>query len=722
MHGPVWRAGPLPARGPLQDEAGTLGGCAHSTARHRRARTSARCGRKARSLGDKPVGSGAVGDEGVAQKKRRGLLGRPPRETRGAPRATFKQLLPHLLVNKPLLAGIIAISVFSSALSLAQPLLVNVLIGQVEAGTIAAWVVWVLVGAVVIGAIANGVQHFLLQRTGESIVLNTRRRLVAKLLRLPVAEFDARRTGDLVSRVGSDTTMLRAVLTQGLVEAIGGALTFLGAVIAMIVLDGVLFLITFAVVVVALLLVVGMSMRIREASAAAQQKVGDLTASVERAISSVRTVRAFGATEREERLVDADAVGAYQRGLDVARISAFIVPVAGFAMQGALIAVLGVGGLRVAAGDLSIANLIAFIMFLFMMIMPLGLFFGALTAVNTALGALGRIEEIIAIPEEGSGDRAEAPLVVLEGPANEHAAPDASAVEFDNVSFHYPEDVVRARAARERAAARLETIRRESSRGGMAAAMTGAASDPDARLFAEDRTEARVEAPLVLDGVSFALRRGERLALVGPSGSGKSTALALLERFYDPTGGSIRLGGIDLRSIDRQQLRAQLGYVQQDAPVLAGSLRENLLLGRPDADDIACEQVLREVNLGDVLDRSDDRLDTQVGESGVMLSGGERQRLAIARALLSAPPILLLDESTSALDGANERLMRDALDKVSEGRSVIVIAHRLSTVVDSDEIVVLEHGTVLGRGTHLELVDSVPLYRELAQHQLLLPR
>lgn len=608
-----------------------------------------------------------------------------------------------------MLSLIIVISVVGAAFDLAQPVLMGLLIQQVEQGNMQWWIAWVLVAVVIVAALLSGLQHFLLQRTGESIVLNARRNLIRKILRLPIAEFDARRTGDLVSRVGSDTTLLRAVLTQGLIEAIGGMLTFIGAIVAMLLLDWVLFLITFACVAVSALVVVLLGSRVARASAAAQAKVGELSSSTERAISAMRTLRAANATAGEEGKVVADAEGAYQRGLDIAAISAVMVPVSFLALQLSLVLVLGVGGARVAAGELAVASLISFIMFLFLMIAPLTQFFGAISAVASALGALGRIEEIVNLPDEDARDREFGAQVTLRGPANIDAAPEAPAVEFAHVSFRYPERVVRAAQAKAGASARFD--------GFVTARGRAAAKDTDKLLQIDETTP--VESPLVLLDVSFTVPRGHKVALVGPSGAGKSTSLALIERFYDPTDGAISLGGVDLRTIDRAQLRDQLGYVQQNSPTLAGTIRDNLLLGNPGASDDECVAVLRQVNLGGVVDRSPAGLDAQVGEAGVRLSGGEQQRLAIARTLLAAPPILLLDESTSALDGENEALMRGALDTVSQGRSMLMIAHRLSTVADADEILVLDGGRIIGRGTHEQLLETTPLYRRLAEYQLL---
>ncbi|MWB99131.1 ABC transporter ATP-binding protein [Agromyces seonyuensis] len=592
------------------------------------------------------------------------------------PRATFRQLLPFILEHRPVLVWVAVLSILGALAGLAQPLLVGRVITVVEAGETLGWIVWALVALVVVNGIITGYQHYLLQRTGEGIVLSSRKRLVARILNLPIVEFDTRRTGDLVSRVGSDTTMLRAVLTQGLVEAVGGTVTFVGALIAMLIIDPVLLGLTVLVIAVAITVVTVLSGRVREASHAAQTKVGDVAAAVERGIGAVRTIRAAGATEREIAAIDEESTGAWRMGVQVARISALIVPVAGIALQVSFLVVLGVGGYRVASGAIEVADLVTFILFLFMMVMPLGLFFGAITSVNQALGALGRIQEILELPNESDADREIAPEAVLVGPANAGVQPEAPALVFDDVRFAY--------------------------RGG------------------DDAGDDGAERPAgVLRGVSFEVPRGKRVALVGPSGAGKSTILQLVERFYDPESGQIRLGGLDIKRLDRGELRAQIGYVEQDAPVLAGTIAENLRLASPDATDEECRAVLGAVNLGAVVDRDPAGIDAQVGEDGIMLSGGERQRLAIARALLAAPPILLLDESTSSLDGVNERLMREAIDAVAEDRTLLVIAHRLSTVVDSDAIIVLENGAVAGVGTHAELLGTTPLYRELAEHQLL---
>lgn len=627
--------------------------------------------------------------------------GRRGRRAPEGPRASFRQLLPFLLEHKRTLVVVAVLSVLGAAATLAQPLLVGQVISRVQNSVPLGALVWLLVGFVVLSSVISGFQHYLLQRTGTAVVLSSRKRLIARILRLPISEFDARRTGDLVSRVGTDTTLLYAVLTQGFADAVGNALILVGAVIAMAFIDPLLLGLIVVVVGASLAVVVLLSTRIRSASADQQAKVGELSSGIERAVGSIRTIRAAGATARETAAVTSAATAAYDAGVRIARVSALIVPIAFVALQVSLLVVLGVGGYRVASGAIDVASLVTFVIFLFLLVQPLASAVGAITSVNQALGALGRIQEVLDLPLEDDGDHVRS----TGGPARDddapRAVPDAAAVVFRDVHFRYPDNVVRAReAAAREARSVLADVHLDT-------AELRAADLPD-----ETGHE-------VLRGVSFTVPRGARVALVGPSGAGKSTILSLVERFYDPTGGEILIDGVDARDLPRDTLRARFGYVEQDAPTLAGTIADNLRLASPAASDADCERVLRAVNLGDVLERNPLGVDAPVGEDGVMLSGGERQRLAIARALLAAPPVLLLDESTSSLDGVNEQRMREAIDAVATDRTLLVIAHRLSTVVDSDLIVVLQDGRVVGQGTHSELVASTPLYRDLAKHQLL---
>lgn len=579
------------------------------------------------------------------------------REYKG-PRAQLKDLFPYLRPYKRVLTFAIVLSMFGSLLALGQPLLIGQLISAVEENREIQTLAIAIIALIISSALINAFQFYLLYKTGEGVVLSTRKALVARLLRLPIWQYDRRRTGDLVSRVGSDSTLLKAVLTQGLVDALGGLLQFFGAIIVMAFIDPLLLGSTLLVVFVAVGAIAFTGRKIRSATTKAQQKVGQMSASVERALSAIRTIRASRAEERESQEIYKDAEAAYDQGLSIARLSAAVAPIAQVAFNTAFIVVLGLGGLRVATGATTISSLVTFVILLFFMIGPLISAFGAYTSVMGALGALARIQEIMVLEEEETGTQAE-----------HRQASNTAAIEFKEVDFHYP---------------------------------------------AEDD-----ETKQILYGVNFRIERGQRVALVGPSGAGKSTIFSLIERFYEPTGGEILLDGQNVTEFSRQILREQLGYVEQDAPVLAGSIRDNLLLGKAQATDQELEDVLRKVNLTEVLERDEAGLDAEVGESGIMLSGGERQRLAIARALLAQPPILLLDESTSALDGPNEQRMREAIDAVAQNRTLVVIAHRLSTVVDSDQIIVLERGRVVGIGTHSELVKTTPLYAELAKHQLL---
>ncbi|WP_433781332.1 ABC transporter ATP-binding protein [Actinomycetospora sp. CA-101289] len=572
------------------------------------------------------------------------------------PDVGFRRLWPYLRQHRGALAVVAVLSAATAATSLAQPLLVGRVVTAVQEMTpvlpVAATLVAILVGGALVGAL----QSFLLQRTAEGLVLSTRRTLAERMLTLPVAQYDARRTGDLMSRIGADTTLLRAVVTSGLFEIASSIVIVVGAAVAMALVDVVLLGVTLLAVAIGASVIGVASRRIRALSTLAQVRVGEMTAAVERALSAVRTIRASGATEREVEGVGAAAGAAYAVGVRAAKLQAVVSPAVTVATQGSFIAVLGIGGSRVAAGVLTVGELVSFVLYLFLLVLPLARLAQTWTQLQTGLGALARIEEVAALPGESAGDAEVAVAPVAAAPA----------LELRDVDFTHADGTV------------------------------------------------------VLREVGFTVPRGTRTALVGPSGAGKSTVFSLVERFYDVTAGAVLVDGVDVRDRPRDELRARLGYVEQDSPALAGTLRENLVLAAPgvtEADQLA---VLAAVNLEGLVARSPLGLDTPVGEGGVLLSGGERQRLAIARTLLAEPSLMLLDEPTASLDARNEQALKDAIDVAAAAdRTLLIVAHRLSTVVDCDQIVVLEDGRVAAVGTHQELLERSPLYAELARSQLL---
>ncbi|MEV4412359.1 ABC transporter ATP-binding protein [Catellatospora sp. NPDC049609] len=611
----------------------------------------------------------------------------PPEDPSAAlPQVGLRTLWPYLRAHRASLLVVAALSLVTTAGTLLQPVLTRDVLDGLGAQAPVGGSVALLVVTLVAVAALDGFRHFLLQRTAEGLVLTARRRLAGHLLRLPVVEYDLRRTGDLLSRVGADTTLLRAVVTSGLFDTVSGAIMVVGAATAMVLLDPVLFGVTLVGLVVGLSGGIFFARKVRGMSREAQARIGEMTAAVERSISAARTIRASRAEARETATVSDSAEQAYRAGVRIARLQAIVQPAMVTTIQGSFLLVLGVGGARVASGVITVGDLVAFVLFVFFLVMPLGQALNAYTQLQAGLGALQRMEEVLVIPLEGAGEqpagadrRDGVPVQPLPGSrdgASEQGSADGSAsavapaIEFDQVSFAY----------------------------------TGAEG---------------VSGAPVLHEVSFQAPVGTRTALVGPSGAGKSTLLSLVERFYEVSSGSLRVDGVDVRELTHDALRARLGYVEQESPVLAGTLRDNLRLATPDATDEQMRAVLAAVNLEELVDRTPLGLSAQVGEGGVLLSGGERQRLAIARTLLAAPPILLLDEPTSNLDARNEAALRAAIDTVARGRTLLIVAHRLSTVVDADQIVVLDGGRVVATGRHEELLETSPLYRELAAHQFL---
>lgn len=566
-------------------------------------------------------------------------------------RLLFASVLPH---RRALFLGG-ALSLVGSLAGLAMPLLAKTVIDAFGEQRSLVGPVLGLTAAVLVGAGVGALGRYVLERMGEGVVFAARRSLVDRMLRLRVSEVDRLKPGDLLSRVTSDTTLLRAVFTDGVVEMVSSAFMLVGAVVMMALMDWLLLLITLVVLVVVGSLVGLVMPRIRRASTQAQIAVGEMGAVLDRVLQAFRTVKASGAEDREIAAVAEAAREARDRGIAVAWWTSIAGISAWVSAQLAFVAVLGVGGARVASGALAVSSLIAFLLYLFYLVAPIGQLIQGVTQIQNGLAAVKRIREIEELPAE---EAEKADGVVGAAPAG---------VSFEGVAFRYGDD-----------------------------------------------------RPVVHHDVSFTVPAGGMTALVGPSGAGKSTVFALLERFYEQQAGTITVDGRDIRQWPLGELRASLGYVEQDAPVLDGSLRENLVFAAPGVGETDIRRALALTRLEDLVARLPEGLETKVGHRGIMLSGGERQRVAIARALLRRPRLLLLDEATSQLDAVNELRLREVIAEVARETTVLVIAHRLSTVTSADRIVVMEAGRVRAVGTHGELLDADDLYRELAATQFLL--
>lgn len=554
-----------------------------------------------------------------------------------------------------LLAGAV-LSLMTGATGLMLPLVARELIGALSDDRAITGALLSMSALVVANAVLGALGSYVLRRTAESVVLGARRSLSSYLLRLRIAAVDRSEPGDLMARITSDTTLLREVTTNSLVGLGTGGLTLIATVVLMGFVDPVLLGVTLGVITVAGTVLGVIVPRIHRASRQAQDAVGVMGASLERVLGALRTVKASGAEHREERTLHEAAQESWRQSVRAAKWSAAAGNTAGLAMQVAFITVLAAGGARVATGAIDIGTLVAFLLFVFYLMAPIQQVVGAITQYQTGSAALARVQEALRLPVEPASGPVELP-----GPGTEPAA-----LAFQDVRFRY-----------------------------------------DGEL------------PLVHHGVTFTVPGRGMTAFVGPSGAGKSTVFSLVERFYDPDSGAITLDGRDLADWDLSELRAAIGYVEQDAPVLSGSLRDNLLLGNPGADDGMVTRVLKTTRLDGLVSRLPDGLDTLVGHRGTRLSGGERQRVAIARALLRRPRLLLLDEATSQLDAVNEAALRDTVADVARTTTVLVVAHRLSTVTMADRIVVMDAGRVRAVGTHRELVTGDPLYAELAATQFL---
>jgi ABC-type multidrug transport system fused ATPase/permease subunit len=582
-----------------------------------------------------------------------------PPDRRVRERSAWRLLLEHVNPYRWTILGGGLLGFLGGLASLAQPMVAKLAVDTLGQHRSLAGPVALLAGVTIAGALLSTAGIYLLGRTAESVVLTARERLISRLLRLRVSALDRLKPGELLSRVTSDTTLLRSVSTYGLVHTINATFLLAGSIVLMARLDPVLLLVTVAVLAVNAVAVLVVVPRIRRATEQSQAAVGRMGAVLGRALDGFRTIKAHGAEQDEIATVSGAARQAWRRGVEVAGWTALMDASAGLAVQVSFLAVLGIGGARVASGALPVSSLVAFLLYLFLLTDPVTSLINGATQLQAGLAAVVRLQELERLPVEPAATRRSTLPAWSPGPAS---------VAFTEVWFRYR-------------------------------------YPPDG--------------PWAHRGLSFQLPRGGTTAIVGPSGSGKSTIFALLERYYEPSSGSIAIDGRDIRAWPLPELRAAIGYVEQDAPILAGTLRDNLRLASPGATDEDLRAALTLTRLQDLLDRFPRGLDTPIGHRGTTLSGGERQRIAIARAVLRRPRVLLLDEATSQLDAVNEAAIRALIEKVAPTTTVVVIAHRLSTVTSTDRILVIDAGRVRAIGSHAELAGTDDLYRRLATTQLL---
>ncbi|MFD0371542.1 ABC transporter ATP-binding protein [Streptomyces sp. NPDC127114] len=578
-------------------------------------------------------------------------------------RLVRRALYAHFRPHRAAVALGALLALIGAASGLAQPLAAKALVDRLGQDEPIAAVLLALTALVVFGTAVEALGSYVLERTAESVVLAARRSLIGRLLRLRLPEVEKTQPGDLMSRITSDTTLLRAVTTQSVVSAATGGLSFVATLVLMGFMDPVLLGVTLGVIVVIGGAVALLMPRIAAATRRSQEAVGEISTVLERAFGAFRTIKASGAEARETAVVEAAAERAWRHGVKSAKWQSLAGSSIGLAVQVSFLAVLGIGGARVASGATTVSSLIAFLLFLFYLIEPVSKLVEAATQFQVGSAAVSRILEAEALEVEETG---EAPKAAGAGREGRAAGGGAASVVFDDVAFRYRDDL-----------------------------------------------------PAVHHGVSFEVPGRGMTAFVGPSGAGKTTVFGLIERFYEATGGRVLVDGRDVRDWPLAELRASIGYVEQDAPVLSGTLRENLTFAAPDATEEEIRQVLVRARLDGLVERLPEGLDTVVGHRGSKLSGGERQRVAVARALLRKPRLLLLDEATSQLDAVNELALRDVVAEVARDVTVLVVAHRLSTVTMADRIVVMEAGRVRAVGTHAELVAGDELYGELAATQFL---
>lgn len=524
------------------------------------------------------------------------------------------------------LAFALILSIVTTLVSLLIPLLTKQLVDGFSMSALSGTQIGLIALVFLIQAALSAYATYALNYSGQKIISGLRDLLWKKLIKLPVSYFDTNASGETVSRVTNDTMVVKELITSHISGFITGIISVIGSLTILFIMNWKLTLLVLVVVPLAALILVPIGQKMFSISRETQDETARFTGLLNQILPEIRLVKASNAEEVEYKRGKLGISSLFQLGVREAKVQSLVGPLISLVLMAALVAVIGYGGMQVSSGELTAGALVAFILYLFQIIMPMGQITTFFTQLQKSIGATERMIEILAEEEEDTvtGNQID----------NAHLP-----IRLDHVSFGYNAE------------------------------------------------------QLILKDISAVIEAGKVTAIVGPSGGGKTTLFKLLERFYSPTEGTIRLGDKPVDTYSLESWRQHIGYVSQESPLMSGTIRDNICYGlEREVTDADIEKAAEMAYALNFIKELPNQLDTEVGERGIMLSGGQRQRIAIARALLRDPSILMLDEATSSLDSQSEKSVQQALEVLMEGRTTIVIAHRLSTVVDADQLLFVEKG------------------------------